>query len=315
MDGRSCTLCFPISQAAAAHAAAAKDAACCLAYCTLSRPSEGKTQTICAVFTAGTASTLSTGRNGLFYDLQGTPWHATITHLCAASMSLCEAFFAPWRKMAEAFKNTLLKFISSKNDAAMTTMSAHAESSATALTTGKPTPPASDPSASMASIATLGIALSFFATALTGILTALTSAPLWKTGCIVLGLICLVSLPNVLLTWLKLRARDLAAILNASGWAVNRRIGLTPRLGRAFTQQSHLNHKRRNLLLRLLILLILCAGLLWYIFCPTSPRQQRDTPPTPPCQQTQPTPSTATATETAPQAPLSTVNHQLSTAA
>lgn len=288
MDGRSCSLCFPITQAATAHATAAKDCACCLAYCTLSRPAEKKTQTICAVFTAGTAETLSVGRNGLFYDLSGVAWDATITHLVPASMGLFEAFLAPWRKMAEAFKGVIVKFISSKNDVAMTSMTAKAETAATTATTGKaatPAPAAKDPSASMASIATLGIALSFFATAVTGIVAALTNAPLWKTTLAVLGCICMISLPNVLLTWFKLRARNLASILNASGWAVNRRIGLTPPLGRYFTQETVYIGKRfvpsklpkgrkRGKIICLLVLFILILTAAWYFWCPTSPRQK-----------------------------------------
>ncbi|MDO5462310.1 MAG: hypothetical protein Q4F99_02345 [bacterium] len=288
MDGRSCTLCFPVAQAAAAHAAAAKDSSCCLAYCTLSRPSEKKTQTICAVFTAGSAATLAVGRNGLFYDLKGVAWEATITHFVPASMGLLEAFFAPWRKMAEAFKSVITKFISSKNDVAMTAMTTKAETAATTATTGKAAPPApaaKDPSASMASIATLGIALSFFATAVTGIVAALTNTPLWKILLAVLGCIGMISLPNVLLTWFKLRARNLASILNASGWAVNRRIGLTPPLGRYFTQETIYIGKRfvpaklpkgskRNKIIALLVALLVIVAAVWYFWCPTSPRQK-----------------------------------------
>lgn len=288
MDGRSCTLCFPIEQAAAAHSAAAKSSNCCLAYCTLSRPAEKKTKVICAVFTAGTATTLATGRNGIFYDLNGDSWEATITLLVPASLGLLEAFFEPWRKMAEVFKGVITKFISTKNDIAMTSMTKKAEASATTATTGvaapPPPPPPKDPSAGMASIATLGIALSFFATALTGIISALTNAPIWKTASVVFGIICMISLPNVLLTWLKLRARNLGTILNASGWAVNRRIGLTPPLGRQFTQETIYVGKRfvpANLpkgkrgpkIFYTCFLILLGTAAIWYFWCPTSPRQ------------------------------------------
>jgi hypothetical protein len=287
MDGRSCTLCFPIAQAATAHAAMAKDASCCLAYCTLSRPAEKKTQTICVVFTAGTAKTLSVGRNGLFYDLKGEPWDATITHLVPASLGLLEAFFAPWIKMAEVFKSVVVKFISTKNDVATSTMTDKAEKAATTATTGEKTPPEppKDPSASMASIATLGIALSFFATAITGIIAALTNAPLLKTAMVVFGFICMVSLPNVILTWFKLRARNLASILNASGWAVNRCIGLTPPLGRYFTQETNYvgkrfipaslpKSKKCGKKFFIFIIVLVAAVLAWYYYCPTSPRQK-----------------------------------------
>lgn len=237
LDGRACSLCLPIDKAPAAHASAAKAANCCLVYCKLTRASEKATRTVCAIFTAGTAATLSVGRNGLFYDLNGKDWEAEVVHLVANPMGLTEAFFAPWRKVADAFSAGIRKFITSKNDAATAGWVAKAEKAAATPPDAKAAPAAGG-GAMMASVATLGIALSFFATAVTGIVAALTSTPVWKTGLAVIGVILIVSIPSVLLTWFKLRTRDLAPVLNASGWAINRRIGLTAGLGRFFTQQT-----------------------------------------------------------------------------
>ena len=119
----------------------------------------------------------------------------------------------------------------------MATAAAKAQSSAAGTTAAKPAVPASNAS-QMASVATLGISLSFLASAAAAIASAVTHAPLWKTGSVVLGIILVVSIPSVILAWFRLRNRDLAPILNASGWAVNRSIGLTPRLGRFFTQRA-----------------------------------------------------------------------------
>lgn len=239
LDGRTCTLCLPIDKAPAAHATASKASNCCLVYCKVTRPSEKLTRTICAIFTAGSAATLAVGRNGLFYDLNGKDWEAEVVHLVANPMGLTEAFFAPWRKVADAFSAGIKKLVTSKNDAATAGWVAKAEKAATTPPTTKPeAAPAAGGGAMMASVATLGIALSFFATAVTGIVAALTSTPIWKTGLAVLGIILIVSVPSVLLTWFKLRTRDLAPILNASGWAINRRIGLTAGLGRFFTQRA-----------------------------------------------------------------------------
>ena len=137
----------------------------------------------------------------------------------------------------------------------------------------------------MASVATLGIALSFIASAVAGIASALTSTPLWKTALVVLGIICVVSVPSVILTWLKLRARDLAPILNASDWAINRSIGFTARIGAFFTQKASYVGKRfvcppmRHRLswahiLLILTILLLVIGISGWFFCPLSPRNQ-----------------------------------------
>ena len=286
LDGRACSLCFPIAQAAAAHAAQAKASQCCLAYCALSRPATGEKRTICAVFTAGSAATLAVGRNGIFYDLEGHDWEATLTTLEANPMSLTEAFFAPWRKVAAAFAGAVRKVFVGKHEAATAALTAQAEGAGKAAAEGaKPATPGGG--FAMASVATLGIALSFVATAVTGLMAALTSTPLWKTALVVVGLILAISVPSVILTWLKLRARDLAPILNASGWAVNRRIGLTAALGRYYTQKAcyvgkrfvpappmtRVSHKALWTALALVAALALAAAG-WWFFCPCSPRQQ-----------------------------------------
>ncbi len=61
--------------------------------------------------------------------------------------------------------------------------------------------------------------------------------PWWK---VVLGVCCVVlavSLPSVALAWFKLRKRDLGAILNACGWAMNRPLRFPMRLSRVFTRE------------------------------------------------------------------------------
>lgn len=248
MDGRIASLCFPVENGGEkAHAALAAPARCCLVYCTLERK-EQTNRTILAVFTAGTVGALTVGKRGLFVDLNGNDWEATVSHVAITTISLWEAFFAPWRKIGEVCSETVQKLIGGRGDtatavvtaAAVTKTQAAAGTPATtpAAPAVKATPPASNAS-QMASVATLGISLSFLASAAAAIASAVTHAPLWKTGSVVLGIILVVSIPSVILAWIRLRNRDLAPILNASGWAVNRAIGLTPRLGRFFTQRAN----------------------------------------------------------------------------
>ncbi len=314
MDGRSCNLCLPIEKAAAAHAGAAKSSNCCLAYCTVTRA--GVTRTICAVFTAGTADTLEVGRNGLFVDLEGNDWEATIAHIVPNAMSLAEAFFSPWRKIAAAFTGAIRKMVASRGDAATAAMTAKATQAASATPAAAPAP--ANNGLAMASVATLGIALSFVVTAVTGILAALTRTPIWQTALALLGIVLAVSLPSVVLTWVRLRARNLAPILNASGWAVNRHIGLTPMLSRFFTQRANYIGKKfvpapagliafpwkKFLMSAILGLAILSA---WYFFCPTSPLNRVCEEP-PACEETpacDATPATTNATATV-EAPVET---------
>lgn len=285
MDERACSLCFPIEKAATAHAAAATASKCCLVYCTLTRPAEGLTRTILAVFTAGSVNNLTVGKRGIFFDLEGQSWEAVVCHVVPNVISLTEAFFTPWRKVGEAVSSTLHKFIASKNDSVTSTLTAQATEATSAATTGTPASATGANSGMvMASAATLGIALSFIASAVAGIAAAVTQTPIWKTALIVMGVVCIVSVPNMILTWMKLRARDLAPILNASDWAINRSIGFTAALGRYFTQRASYVGKRlvappmrksnlaRNLTIATLFVIAITAT--WWFFCPTSPRNQ-----------------------------------------
>lgn len=233
LDGRRCALCFPLGEGedTAAHAAAAKASRCCLAYCEATRQGRGP-RAFLAVFTAGSTGHLAVGKRGLYVDGRGDAWDAAITLLDLNAISLTEAFFAPWRKIAQTCAETARRLVSGKGDAAAATASALLAKAA------PQPPPAASGTSRMASAATLGIALSFVATAVATLASAATRAPLWKTGAVVAGLVLAVSVPSVILAWCRLRNRDLAPILNASGWAVNLPIGLTARLGAHFTHAA-----------------------------------------------------------------------------
>ena len=73
--------------------------------------------------------------------------------------------------------------------------------------------------------------------ALVGLIAGL---PPWKIAAGIAAIILLVSLPSVILAWFKLRARDLGAILNACGWAVNRPLYFSMGLARTFTRPAKL---------------------------------------------------------------------------
>lgn len=251
MDGRACHLCFHVEGDAAAHAAQAAAGKACLGYCKLVRQATGETRTICAVFTAGRADTLQVGRNGLFYDRNGDDWDATLTQLVDHPISLREAFWSPWRKIALMIGTQIQKLLSSREDAIMAQASKSVDTNVTL--TPPPAPPAEPPAnnqlsgAAMASsVAVIGIAIGAIGSAVGSLISLFTTLPVWKTVGGVFLIILAVSLPSVLLTWIKLRARNLAPILNASGWAMNQPVKMTLRLGKMLTTESNPPRPRRR---------------------------------------------------------------------
>ncbi|MEI7945906.1 MAG: hypothetical protein WCJ02_04390 [bacterium] len=273
MDARAATLCFHVDDAAA-HATQAAASKCCLAYCSLARPGTKETRTICATFTSGFAKTLWIGRNGIFYDLDGKDWDATIIKIVDNSISLKEAFWDPWHKMAGMVGAQVRKVLAAKQDANLLNAAKKIETTAVAPAEA---PKKVEGAALASSAAAIGIAVGLVSTAIAGVVSAIAGMSFLK---IVLGLIAillLISGPSMILTWFKLRARNVAPILNACGWAVNRNLRLTLKLGRIYTTEGVLpphaerqlhdpfadDNTARNRLIALIVLALVVA-ILWF---------------------------------------------------
>ena len=238
IDGRACNLCFHVADEAA-HAALAARSKCCLLYAKLTRRATGETREVCAVVTAGYTSSLYAGRNGIFYDCDGNDWDAVVAKVVEAQVSLVEAFWAPWAKIGSTIAEQCKKFLSSKQDAAVAKVGEGVASAAT-----PPAAPAAQPApngaAIASSVAALGVGVGMAGAACAGLIGLVAGLPAWKVVAGVAAIVLLVSLPSVILAWFKLRARDLGAILNACGWAVNRPLYFSLGLARTFTRPASL---------------------------------------------------------------------------
>lgn len=228
IDGREMSLCFHVASEAA-HAPLAEKSKCCVIYLKLMRPAVGAERNVCAVVTAGTVGGLYVGRNGVFYDRDGCNWEAVVTRVVESQVSLLEAFWAPWRKIGEAIANATKKFLGDRQAKAVT--------SVTSLPDKAPAPTAQPNGAALASsVAAIGIGIGMVGAALASLMAVLSSMT-WLQICIaVAAIIPAVSVPSMILAWFKLRKRDLAAILNASGWAVNRKMRFSMARARKFTR-------------------------------------------------------------------------------
>jgi hypothetical protein len=280
IDGRSCDLCFSIEDAGK-HATLASAGGIYLAYCELTRVSTGQKRNICAAFTAGFAESLWVGRNGIFYDRAGQDWDATIIKVVEHQISLKEAFWSPWKKIARMISDQINKILAAREAAALSAAGKTVDEAGKTIDAGKPATAAGQSAASGAamasSVAAIGIAVGLLGSALGELLKFVKGATLLN---MILGVICVVgavSLPSVLIAYFKLRRRDLAPVLNACGWAINSQIKLTLKLGTVLTQEATLppgaarrltdpyadNNARRNFWLT--TLLIVTSIFLWYI--------------------------------------------------
>ena len=67
-------------------------------------------------------------------------------------------------------------------------------------------------------------------------MAAISKMTAWQIAGAVVAIILVVSLPSVILTYFNLRQRDLGAVLNAGGWAVNREMRFSMKRARGFTK-------------------------------------------------------------------------------
>ena len=239
LDGRSCELCVAVNNATK-HAALASLARICLVYCDCVRGSEK--MSIAAAFTAGDSDQLMAGRNGVFYDRQGRDWDATITSIVDHPISLRQAFWSPYKRLARFVAEQAQKLAASKakesDDKLATTV---VDTSKKSVAPAKPAaPPPFDVGKFAGIFAAIGLAVGAIGGALATVLAGLFSLHWWQLPFAIAGMMLIISGPSVLLAWFKLRSRNLGPILDANGWAINARARINIPFGTSLTQLAQL---------------------------------------------------------------------------
>src|SRR5665213_2523611 len=176
LDQRACHLCLPVDDPAR-HVVMAGLAGAYLAYLDCARKSSGEKMQIVAAFTAGDSDNLMIGRNGVFYDRKGVDWDATIIKIIDNPISVRQAFFAPYKKLARMIEEQVAKRASAAD------ASAHQQLGQVAVTTANidkglppavPAPVAPPKKIDIGTVAAIGVAfgaIGSFLTALVGYAT------------------------------------------------------------------------------------------------------------------------------------------------
>ncbi|MDO9203091.1 MAG: hypothetical protein Q7U58_17470, partial [Hydrogenophaga sp.] len=241
IDRRSCTLCLRVNDMAR-HAALAPLSGAYLVYCQCVRQGEAP-MTIVAAMTGGEADEMMVpGRNGVFYDRQGRDWSASVVKVVEAPISVRQAFWSPYQRVARMIGNQIQKLAADRDK------DVEAQSAARVTTVGSQAAAPADGAkqqafdiAKFAGIfAAMGLAVGALGTALVAVVTGFFGLPAWQMPLVVLGLVLLVSGPSMLLAWLKLRQRNLGPLLDANGWAVNIRARINVPFGASLTGVAQL---------------------------------------------------------------------------
>ena len=274
LDGRGCNLCLEVADAGK-HATLAALSGAYLAYCDCTRPG-GEKLGIVAAFTDGDSEHLLVGRNGVFYDRQGRDWDATITKILTNPISVREAFWAPYKKVARLIEHQVGK----RAAAADAESDKHLEkTAATVAEADKAKPPDKAPEApkiDVGTVAAIGVAIGGIGAMVTGVLTAFFGLGAWMPLGI-LAVFLLISGPSMLMAFLKLRQRNLGPLLDANGWAINGRARINVPFGGALTDMASLPagsersykdpyaEKSRPWGLIIFLSAVIALGIAWYL--------------------------------------------------
>ena len=226
IDQRECRMCMKVTDMAK-HNASAATSGMYLVYCDCVTTTKPGKITIVAAVTVGDIGDLIVGKNAIYYDNEGVVWDAVITKIVDNPISVGQAFWSPYRRMATTIENLISKNAADKDAAMMKDVNAKINA-APAATAAAPAADAAKAPAQPFDIgkfagifAALGMAVGMIGTALTSIFKGIFALKWWQLIAAFVGIMLVISGPAMVMAWLKLRRRNIAPLLNANGWAVN----------------------------------------------------------------------------------------------
>ena len=224
IDQRECRFCMNVADMGK-HSAAAGSSGMYLIYCDCTTKTKPGKISIVAAMTVGDIGGLVVGKNAVYYDNAGLEWDAVITKIVDNPISVAQAFWSPYRRMATAVENLINKSAADKDAKMMKNATDKINAAPTAVPAAADgTKPAAAPPFDIAKFAgifaAIGMAFGMIGTALSGLVDSLSGMG-WKLSLVFVGIILAISGPAMIIAWLKLRRRNIAPLLNANGWAVN----------------------------------------------------------------------------------------------
>ena len=230
LDQRSCNLCLTVEDAGK-HASMAGLAGAYLAYCDCVRKGTGEKMSIVAIFSQGDDDNLMIGRNGIFYDRKGRDYDATITKILSNPISLRQAFWAPYKKLVRMIEEQIAKRAAAADADANAKLAKTAEATAQA----DKAKPAEPKKVDVGTVAAMGVAFSALSAVAVGLLGLFKGIAPWQLPLIIIAIMLLISVPSLILAFMKLRKRNLGPILDANGWAVNAKAKVNVPFGTSLT--------------------------------------------------------------------------------
>ena len=246
IDQRECRFCMTV-QDMAKHNAGAAASGMYLLYCDCtSKTSAAKLQIVAAV-TVGEIRNLTVGKNAIYYDNKGVEWDAVVTKIIDNPISVRQAFWSPYRRMATAVENLINNSAAEKDDKIMANATAKINAAPASLPAAPAegadgTKPAVAPPFDIAKFAgifaAIGMALGMIGSALVSLFDGLAELAWWELILTFVAILMVISGPAMVMAWMKLRRRNIAPLLNANGWAINAEAKISIPFGNTLTDMA-----------------------------------------------------------------------------
>ncbi|MDR0932452.1 MAG: hypothetical protein LBM70_05455 [Victivallales bacterium] len=233
MDGRCFTLCSIVKDVAE-HKNVVKLSDICVIYldAVTGKPGALKTMKLAVAVTSGNIRNFFIAKHGIFFAADGELWDAKIIDLIQQPVSVSEALRMPFYKFAGFIGNQADRFFSSKSQAAQKQLETNIAKAETKVSGAKIQTPAVSGSMMLMGggigIAALGSSIAF-------IVKQLASVSIWNVLAVLFGIVLVFGGPVVVISIVKLYRRNLSRFLEANGFAVNRPMRLSCRMGAIFT--------------------------------------------------------------------------------
>ena len=245
IDQRECRFCMPVADMGK-HSAAAAASGMFLVYCDCTTKSKPGKLTIAAAVTVGEIGDLAVGKNAVYYDSSEEEWDAVITKVIDNPISVSQAFWSPYRRMAKVVEDLISKSAADKDAKIMSDVTAKINAAPAAAAAQKSADGTAAPAAAQpfdigkfaGIFAALGMALGMIGTALTSLAKGIFVLKWWQLILALVGIMLVISGPAMIMAWLKLRRRNIAPLLNANGWAVNAASKISIPFGETLTDSA-----------------------------------------------------------------------------
>jgi len=210
-----------------AHSAMAKLSNICTVYLEVTGMGPQDKFQVAVPVTSGTKGNLSVGKRGVFYDIDHKEWDARVTQILEHPISLREAIGAPFARAG--------KFVAGKIESLAGAGEGKVEGGLKNLMASAQQPAQQGAGGRAGMFIGVSLAVAALSSAFAFIVKTLAGLKLYQIGLGILGLFLVVMIPMTVVAFAKLRRRDLSALLEGCGWAINARMKLSRAQGKHFT--------------------------------------------------------------------------------